>query len=714
MKNWNIIPIKKGEKIAKIKWKEYLEQKYPKEKLNGWNGNYGVICGETSNNLVIFDFDYHNKKSFGEIMTEIEKEFPGLTKTYIEETPNGYHLFFYIKGEIIPKRHYYKNSEKKEILTKFRRKSITKFSEILKGIDILGQGGYSLIYPSEVNNGKYKKINNSTIKEITYNEYEKLIEFLLLDEPEQMSMRKPFIDILRGKIDIEEESRRTRKSEHVYWKYLYLEAYNFLKLQPEELFKVLEENQSGFDIKTTIAQLDYINFDEKPMTNTTLWEYFPDYKKEKKKGITEKKEYIKIAEALRDKYTLITMKDSNELMIKNGNIYTKNIEKFYEDLASKIREANKNYTYVRSNVIRYLKDITKFNPDNFCYEKWVVNFKNGYYNATDNKFYPSQSYTDKTFFYEMPHLFKRDKEYDCPKFKKCLDDWLPETSKITKKDIFEMMGYTMTMNTNLKMAFFIFGEKNTGKTTFQNILEYIIGNENRVGISLQRISKNQFGTHGLQFKILNMVGDMGGTKITDTSTFKLLTGGDTRVSAEIKNGPKYQFINTTKIWYNSNEIPEIEKDDNAFYGRWVLIPFPNVFPLESKTTISNLSDLICDDNDEIQGIIHECVKGMRRLYVRGYFRTEILKNSKHVWRYNADPLYAFLHDKCIKDKDEYVVIKDFKSKFNKFLYNNNKKPIKNYELTNQLERYNVFKDRLNTGNRDYIYCGIKWKKMLTW
>jgi len=717
-KKWNIIPIKRNNKLPALKkGHPYLHEQYPKNLIKGWNENMAVVCGKTSNNLVIIDLDYRddNKQYYRKIFSKYMEKYPKLAKTYIEESPNGHHLFYYIKGDKCPKRKKYQDTSTKNIIKTWKKTINTNFPYLLKGVDILGENGYCLISPSEIDGKKYKAINNYPILSIPYTTFSKIKHFFIKKEPEISWIREPFQAILKGEIDIEDQSNATGKIEWSYWKFLYIELYNQLQLKPQEVFDIVKESQTAFRLDETVRQLGYIDISSKPLRNNTLWEYFPDYKKSKKKkkgraNSDEEPLWLTIAKKLKEEFNIITMEDSEQLMIKRGNIYTFNVKDFYNRLAELIESnATTGYKYVKGSIVGYIKDTTLYNRRNFCYEKWVINFKNGYFDIKNRTFYPLNHYEDKIFCYEIPHNYEHGK-YECVRFKKCLTEWIGKDSPITTDDIFEMMGYTMTMNTNMKKAFFIFGDKNTGKTTYQTILEYIIGHDNRAAISLQRLSKNEFGTHGLQFKILDMVGDMGSLAIGDTSRFKVVSGGDNYVEAEIKNGPQYKFKNIVKIWYNANTIPMIDDDDDAFYSRWILIPFPNVFPLESKDTITNLAEIVCDDEDEIQGIIHECLKGVIRLQKRGYFRPEIVRESRHLWKYNAEPLYAFLYDFCVRKEGEKIKASEFYRKFNSYLYKKGKRPSGYKKINDMLGKYNIFSIRETKGDRISVYINVKWKE----
>lgn len=711
MKNWNIIPIRKATKLPAVKWKNYTEKKYIGEILSGQN--QAVICGKTSDNLVIIDLDFRNdnKQFYKKILALFIKQQPKLAKTYIEETPHGVHLHYNIK-DACPSRRVIQDTSKEKALKTFKRIIVTNFPELLKGVDILGQGGYSLIAPSKTEDGNYKALNNLPILSITERTFENLLKFFIREEQEIGEMRQPFQDILTGKIDIKDQASFANHEEHVYWRYLYIEAFWMLKLNPEDLFELLEKNQPEFDQAKTEIQLQFIDLNNKPLTNNVLYDYFPQYEEKKRtlaKVNDESPLWLRIATTLLNEFDIITMKDTNELMVRKGNIFTYDTIDFYKRLSELILISS--YNNLRGNILKYIQDSTKFDRRGFCFDKWTINFKNGYVDIPNKKFV-NNSYDSHVFCYEIPHELDITSKAKCPKFKGALTQWLKSlTNVITIDDIFEMMGYTMTMNTNMKMAFFIFGEKNTGKTTFQNIFETLIGKNNRASTSLQRLSKDQFGTDGLEFKILNMVGDMSALKVNDASMFKILTGGDNYVEAEKKGGSKFRFRCIIKIWYNANKIPEITDNDDAFYSRWIMIPFPNSFQLGEKSTITDLSDLICGDEIEMQGIIRECIEGVRRLYKRGYFRQEIIKNSKHIWRYNAEPIYAFLYDNCMKSSEAWVRVNEFKKRFQIYLHKNGHKPMSVQAINAILERFNIYKERIliDGEERSYVYSGIHWK-----
>ena len=77
---------------------------------------------------------------------------------------------------------------------------------------------------------------------------------------------------------------------------------------------------------------------------------------------------------------------------------------------------------------------------------------------------------DIMFPYQIQHDYLVDKEYNCPKFEALLEQWLDKKGETTIDDIYELIGYTLSMNVGMKTAVFLYGPTNTGKSQFINIL----------------------------------------------------------------------------------------------------------------------------------------------------------------------------------------------------------------------------------------------------
>ena len=98
-KGLSIIPLNKGEKKPAIKWEEFQKRRPTEEELRDWfrhDRNFGIICGEVSQNLVVFDFDEAEAVNF--VFTDFEKV---KRKTMVVRTGKGYHIYSRT-GKVVP------------------------------------------------------------------------------------------------------------------------------------------------------------------------------------------------------------------------------------------------------------------------------------------------------------------------------------------------------------------------------------------------------------------------------------------------------------------------------------------------------------------------------------------------------------------------------------------------------------------------------------
>jgi len=389
----------------------------------------------------------------------------------------------------------------------------------------------------------------------------------------------------------------------------------------------------------------------KDMMGISKTESRKDYEKYIKTSVDEPF-WLKIYNDVNAKYgkKIVSMSDSRQLMLKSGNIYTPDIVKFIAYLSKIINRYKTSYRNVRNDVLEKFRDSHLFDRGSFCREPYVINFKNGYYDIEKGKFIKAEDNKEKdskTFFYEIPHKYKEDKDYNCPKFLSALQKWLGVGNKVSPKDMFQFMGYTMSMNVGQRKAFLIYGPTKSGKTQFYEILKFIIGKENTTDISLQMIGSDKFSSSSLEWMILNYHDELPKEGLNDVSLFKIIAGGGSTFPVRRMHTEWYQAFNTVKLWYNTNIIPMTKAtEDDSFFNRWIITNFPNEFIEDSSDPdyedIPEFYKTIIDDEDEVQGIIHYCIKGLRILYKNKHFRKELSINSRKIWEYESDLQYAFI------------------------------------------------------------------------
>lgn len=434
---------------------------------------------------------------------------------------------------------------------------------------------------------------------------------------------------------------------------------------------------------------------------------FREWKKPKKKESNYLNQYHEIEAELKDKIDIVSFKKN--ILIKIDNAYTDDLDVLLQYLNILAKKHKVGYKTIKSDIIESLTDSSIVNSDFFCYDAWLLNFPNGYYDFKENKFISAQDCT-KEFIFAIKRKYN-EKESDCPLFKEALGVWLKGNNIITKDDIFEFMVYSLMLGNFLKAFFLNVGETNTGKTQIMEILKAFVPSFNRIQISLQRLSSDQFGSWGLNNIILCYYDDMSDKTIWNTDMIKSITGGASEISMEAKHGRKRDIMNTSKIWHNGNYIPMINNsNDLAYLDRAMIIEFLNVIDRFSKKHMEQFHLLITESDIEMDGIIIEMIKAGKRLYERGNFRKEIKDYSKNYYVYKSNEAYAFIQDHCIIDSKGRIEFDKAKELINDYRIKRKKSIFSSQAIKKVMESEGFFKGDIKVdGKKTYIIRGLTWK-----
>lgn len=217
---------------------------------------------------------------------------------------------------------------------------------------------------------------------------------------------------------------------------------------------------------------------------------------------------------------------------------------------------------------------------------------------------------DKLFTSGLPVEYDSDAE--CPRFMEFVnesveDDDLPKLQ--------EYLGYTLLVGEQpFKKAMFLVGPTDSGKGTFLGVVESLLGKENVASETLYDLINTRWGPHSLYGRAANIRNEITPGGVKNVQKFKELTGGEDRISAEDKNKPKYEFTVTQKLWFATNQFPDVEGADEAFYNRLLFVSFPNRVPDGEKD--QELDEKL---RAELSGILNWALEGLARLLETGQF-----------------------------------------------------------------------------------------------
>lgn len=263
-----------------------------------------------------------------------------------------------------------------------------------------------------------------------------------------------------------------------------------------------------------------------------------------------------------------------------------------------------------------------------------INLKNGLYNRATGLLEP---HSPEHFSpVQLPVSF--DPAATCPRMDGFLEAVFPLDSEILA---YEILGYLATTDTWLKRAVFLLGPKNSGKSTWCELVRRFIGSQNISGVPLQSLASNRFALAGLHGKLVNVFPDLSPTRVEDSSIFKQVTGDDKVVTAEKKFEAAFQFYLYCRLVFSGNEVPQSADQTDAYLDRWLVLLFPNRFELNQ----SFLADLATPE--EFSGLFNASMQAYQGVQDRQDFTSnEATREGADRFKEAVVPVISFLAECC--------------------------------------------------------------------
>jgi len=280
--------------------------------------------------------------------------------------------------------------------------------------------------------------------------------------------------------------------------------------------------------------------------------------------------------------------------------------------------------------------------------------------AFQNGIYDLEKAALKSFTPELFFIRKLNVEYNpnatCATIDRIFSE-LVDRDRII--DLYEMMAYCMYREYIIHKMFFLHGRGSNGKTTYQRMLETVLGKDSVSSISLTELQYNRFATADLFGKFANISPELDYSELKKTHVIKKLTGGDT-IQAERKFQHPFRFQNHAKLFFITNELPRTQDKTIAFYRRIHLVEFPNIF--EGEKEDKNLIHRI--PRSEYEGLTFKCLKVLEQIIGRRFRLTNETQSGEMAETYErlTDPVGTFIEFFCEKDPGGYISRGEFAQK----------------------------------------------------
>ena len=360
-----------------------------------------------------------------------------------------------------------------------------------------------------------------------------------------------------------------------------------------------------------------------------------------------------------------------------------------------------------SDVVGNVKRRTYVDRDSFN-NRNILNVKNGLIDLETGELKP---HTHEYFTTAQLNV-TYDPKALCPAILKFLDDVAQPCDVELLK---ELIGWLLWPDYHIHKAVMLVGIGRNGKGTLLRLITKFLGDRSISNVTLQELVGDQFAKADLYGKMANIGGDLPAKDLSDTAAFRNATGGD-RLRAQEKFKSAFGFTNKAKMWFSANVVPRSNDDTFAFYARWFLIEFLNLFTLENGKADPDLDSKLQTD-EELSGLLNIALAKLKTLRASGwkFSYNKTVEQVEVMYKRNSNPVYAFLIDECLPGVSTDIVEKTvFWNRFNKYIKDHNLRPLSTTKfgtlLKDQTEiPVNSYKLWTQSGDRPMCWQGVKFK-----
>lgn len=235
----------------------------------------------------------------------------------------------------------------------------------------------------------------------------------------------------------------------------------------------------------------------------------------------------------------------------------------------------------------------------------------------------------------------QDKTFLESEFNKYLNSVLPDLS--VQKSLQEYFAYIIS-NIDLKVekVAFLIGSGSNGKSVLFDIVKSVL-NQGMSTVSLSDLLKdNDSSSHLITKSLINYCSEIGNLSNynVDLDRFKKLASGEP-ILIKLLYQDKFMVDNYSKIIVNGNTLPPIPENSNAWFRRFLIIPFEQTFSGFNKDM--NLLNKILEDDGQNM-FLNWIIRGYQRLK----YRVNNLDECNDAWKNSQG--YPFYYSKKIEDE----------------------------------------------------------------
>jgi putative DNA primase/helicase len=188
-------------------------------------------------------------------------------------------------------------------------------------------------------------------------------------------------------------------------------------------------------------------------------------------------------------------------------------------------------------------------------------------------------------------------------------------------------------------ALVLYGSGANGKSVFFQIVNSLLGVENVSSFSLQSLTnENGYYRAKLANRLVNYASEINGK--LESSTFKQLVSGEP-VEARLPYGQPFILKQYAKLIFNCNELPREVEHTNAYFRRFLIIPFNVTIPPQEQDKLLHVKII----ENELSGVFNWVLEGLNRLLEQKRFTyCDAAQRAVEQYRIESDSVQMFLEE----------------------------------------------------------------------
>lgn len=464
---------------------------------------------------------------------------------------------------------------------------------------------------------------------------------------------------------------------------------DFLQGITNDTKKVIDDFENKFKNPTHELVLEEL-LNEIKSINFREYLELPDNEDVKQKHIVVAVIKNLLEVAIKNKWNLC--KTFDYTYIYNGAYWQQmdkeDVKKFLGDVALKMGcpDYEARHFEFKDKLLKQFLSDAHLNQPEISENEVLINLQNCTLKFTNNGFELNPFDPGDFLTYQSPISYNPSDV--CPLFDKYLLKVLPDES--SRLVLQEFAGYIFT-KLNLEKMLMLTGTGANGKSVFFNILNALLGKQNVLPYSL-----GMFAHEYNRAKLINVLLNYSSEKGTELSPdiFKALISGEP-LQAREPYGKSFTLKNKVRFIVNANELPKETEHTEAYFRRWLIVPFDVTIPENERDT--ELADNII--KNELNGVFNWLLVGLKRIIENKKF-TECAKANDALsnFKRQSDSVSLFVDEYRYKSSNlNKEALTDLYTKYKTFCLDDGYKPLGKNKFSVRLENKGLERTRLSGG-----------------